>query len=205
MTNQPGHTSSTMQSQARIPMHAIHQFEQQDRQRQGVRQSFDQSQQAISRQLEFLQAQVHIWQDQCWYCTQRGLAAEHDLYQCPHGNQTAAKPWFLHVRRHIKYAPFSGCFQCGLPQMICQQWKEKSQCTYRGVMISMIAMMVHGHGTADVRQAWQQRLQGFGVDVNNQAAVTQFFGQRHGNEEMNELVQEFIWLRQRWMEAGEVE
>lgn len=69
----------------------------------------------------------------------------------------------------------------------------------------MIAMMVHGHGTADVRQAWQQRLQGFGVDVNDRAAVTQFFGQRHGNEEMNELVQEFIWLRQRWMEAGEVE
>ena len=195
---------STKSPPARIPTHIIKQFQQQDRQRQGVRQSFEQSQQTISSQLEFLQAQVHSWRDRCWYCTQKRFTAAHDLYQCPHGNRTAAKAWFLHVRRHIQYAPFSGCFQCGLPQVICRQWQHQGQCAYRGVMISMIAMMVHGDGTEAVRQAWQRRLDGFGVDAEDRTAVVGFLGRRHGAEEVNELVQEFVWLRKTWMEVGEI-
>ena len=88
--------------------------------------------------------------------------------------------------------------------MICQQWKDTGSCAYRGVMISMIAMMVHGHEMEGVRQAWQQRLQGFGVKAEDNMAVIGFLGQRHGAAEVNELVQEFIWLRKRWIEVGEI-
>ena len=186
-----------------IPPQIVDQFQQQDRQRQGVRQAVGQSQQAMSRDLDFVQAQVHLWQDRCWHCTQQGRAAEHDLYQCPHGHQTAAKAWFSHVRRHIKYAAFSGCFQCGLPQTICQRWQHGGSCAYRGVVIAMIAMMVHGNGTEGIRQAWQRRLRGFGVAAEDHAAVVRFLGQRHGAAEVSELVQEFIWLRKAWMEVGE--
>ena len=70
-------------------------------------------------------------------------------------------------------------------------------------MISMVAMMVHGGGTEAARQAWQQRLQAFGVDITDRAAVVGYLGRRHGTEEVNELVQEFIWLRKIWMEIGE--
>ena len=71
-------------------------------------------------------------------------------------------------------------------------------------MISMIAMMVHGDGTEAVRQAWQRRLDGFGVDAEDRTAVVGFLGRRHGAEEVNELVQEFVWLRKTWMEVGEI-
>ena len=196
--------SANQHTQPNIPPQAIQQFQQQDRQRQGARWEFEQAQQAIAGSLEFLQAQVHLWRDRCWYCTQHGFNSEHDLYQCPYGNDTGAKAWFLHVRRNIIYARFSGCYQCGLPQTICERWKYKGSCIYRGVMISMVAMMVHGDRTEGIRQAWQRRLQAFGVDIEDRTAVVGFLGQRHRAEEVNELVQEFLWLRKTWIEVGEI-
>jgi len=203
-SNRQERGSTNQHTQPNIPPQAIQQFQQQDRQRQGARWEFEQAQQAIAGSLEFLQAQVHLWRDRCWYCTQHGFNSEHDLYQCPYGNDTGAKAWFLHVRRNIIYARFSGCYQCGLPQTICERWKYKGSCIYRGVMISMVAMMVHGDRTEGIRQAWQRRLQAFGVDIEDRTAVVGFLGQRHGAEEVNELVQEFLWLRKTWIEVGEI-
>ena len=195
-------------TQSGVPSHAITQFQRQDRERQAVRAIYQERHQEIATGLEFLQQQAQLWQGRCWFCTQRGLDDRHDLYQCgaqaQHGNRSA-KNWWIRVRRQIRYATFSGCYGCGMPQSICTRYVSagtQGHCIYRGLLLSGVAVMVYGEGSEVIKEAWAQRLAGVGVSIGNEEELVRYLGSRHDGETVK-LVHEYIWIRKRWIEHGE--
>lgn len=169
--------------------------------------SYQQARQEISAGLEFLQQQAQLWVGRCWFCAQRGLHDQHDLYECgaqAQSGYTSAKSWWIRVRRQIKYAVFAGCFGCGMPQAICDRYISggQGQCMYRGLLLSGVAMMVYSEGSETIQEAWAQRLQTQGVQMENEGELVRFLGSRFDGDTV-QLVHEYIWLRRRWIEYGE--
>ncbi|KAA8642685.1 uncharacterized protein ATNIH1004_009437 [Aspergillus tanneri] len=96
---------------------------------------------------EFIKSQAPQWQRQCYICTVQGHAwNKHDLYSCRGPASQTAKQWMVEIRQKIRYAQFSACFRCGMPQSICNRWQVGSQatCAYHDVLIPITAAMVYG-------------------------------------------------------------
>ncbi|KKZ66219.1 hypothetical protein EMCG_08055 [[Emmonsia] crescens] len=163
-------------------------------QRQGQRALMDE---------EVLVEEAQRWKDQCLICASGKREFDHELYRCPHEESQEAKRWMMTVRSKIKYARYSGCFGCGMPQSICNRWKTQGQCPYRGFLIPMMAMMLWGCYEEQMKQAWGRRLREFEVDGDDQKAVIEFLGQKVERQGMehNQLVEMFCWLRRIYQEV----
>ena len=74
-----------------------------------------------------------------------------------------------------------------MPQSICHGWEPGHACEYRGFLIPMVAMMLFGPWRGQIEPVWQRRLQGMGVDGQDEAQVVQFLGQAHPNQEGHSL------------------
>lgn len=136
------------------------------------------------------------WQDQCYIYTMQGDDRGHELYACHQPHSQAAWAWMIRVRRQVQYAPYSACYSCGMPQSICHGWEPGHPCEYRGFLIPMVAMMLFGPWQGQIKPVWQRRLQGMGVDGQDEAQVVQFLGQAHPNHEgHSQLFTSFCWLR----------
>jgi len=58
---------------------------------------------------------------QCLLC----LIAVQDLHgieQCSHPQRMAFEEQVRLFKKQIKFAPYSGCFKCGIPQQVYQRW-----------------------------------------------------------------------------------
>ena len=208
MPGQLTHSLPTRVARPLIPTHAIDQFQRLDREREVVREVAQAGHQDIATGVEFLQQQAQLWLGRCWFCTQRGLEDQHDLYQCraqtQYGNDSP-KSWWLRVRRQIKYAAFGGCYGCGMPQFICSRFANagsQGHCTYRGLLLSGLAVMVYGEGSEVIKEAWARRLDGLGVSISDESELVRYLGSLHDRETVK-LVHEYIWVRRRWIEHGE--
>jgi superfamily II DNA or RNA helicase len=197
----------------RIPLHIQHEFRQQDIHRAGFQRTHRQQGQQDLQEQEVLEAEAQRWHERCWICTQDGREAEHDLYSCWAAGNRTAKQWFLEWRSKIRYEPYTGCYRCGMPQVICQGYASGARpCVYRGMLMSMWAMMIYGEPTDPaaqgvvqrVRELWRQRLISYEVDPDDAGQVVQFLGRECERRWMRqtELVMEFIWLRDYYGEYG---
>jgi late competence protein required for DNA uptake (superfamily II DNA/RNA helicase) len=154
---------------------------------------------------ELIESQAPQWQRQCYICTIQGHAwNEHDLYSCRGPASQVAKQWMLEIRRKIRYARFTACFRCGMPQSICSGWQVGggTTCAYRDVLIPMTAAMVYGPWAERVQPLWARRLQAFGVDWQDIELVGAFLGQATVGVQgqHNQLFTLFCWLRRICME-----
>ena len=156
--------------------------------------------------LLFMQEQVRIWRERCWICAQEGKPDGHELYHCTEAISQDAKEWWFMVREGIHYQRCTACFGCGLPPALCEWSRKPSQCPNRGVMMSMIAMMVYGlfgRTGQRIRHEWRGRLQAHGVDDQEGEQMREFFTTRYEGREEVMLGHEFVWLRRKWIEDGE--
>ncbi|KAL2835610.1 hypothetical protein BJX68DRAFT_273738 [Aspergillus pseudodeflectus] len=144
---------------------------------------------------EFGEREARQWQDRCYICAMAQRDDQHDLYSCRHASSQAAKQWMVQVRWQIRYARYIGCFTCGMPQTICHGWKGASGCEFRGVLIPMVASMLHGPWGTAIQAAWRRRLQGVRVDSQDAEAVTKWLGQRSSTRGHSQLFESFCWLR----------
>lgn len=145
---------------------------------------------------EMAQAECMQWRDQCYICAMQGDDSGHELYACHRPHSQAARTWMIRVRRQVQYAPYSACYSCGMPQSICHGWEPGHACEYRGFLIPMVAMMLFGPWQGQIEPVWQRRLQGMGVDGQDEAQVVQFLGQAHPDQEgHSQLFTSFCWLR----------
>lgn len=156
-------------------------------------------QQAVTDE-EFLVQQAREWQDRCWICAQAGQASDHELYFCQAEGSQRARSWMMRVRTQVRYAPFTSCFQCGMPQTLCFGWQGPgAACAHRGLLYPMIGMMLFGGPEQGrVHGLWVQRLGAQGIDAHDERQVIEFLGRRGeggGWREHTELVRTFIWLR----------
>ena len=158
---------------------------------------------------ELLERELAQWHGRCWICHQRGQDEWHALVDCPHPEGQAAQQWADRIQRTIRFDNYSGCFFCGVPQAICEQWRSNGQgrwvkdaghpCQYpKGSVISMVAAILYGGDATEVQAAWRQWLGEHQVDGQDNQQVIAFLGRRVvlGGMEQNYLAVAFGWLRQ---------
>lgn len=102
-----------------------------------------------------LQATIDEWAERCVVCWEDGHdeGHGHSMEACPASGSEdwiTARAWLEEIKNKVfsarRFAGFSGCFECGMPQGICQQWeavkgdegkfrkKGGKGCQYRGLL-----------------------------------------------------------------------
>ena len=136
-------------------------------------------------------------------CFVEEVPHKHVLMACKRPNSEKAKEVYENTRRTIKYERYSCCFQCGLPQEVCQRYEQRAsqgywqlvseqQCQYpEVVMPTLIGLTIAGgerFGETSI-----QRMADEGVDVGSDEEVNGWLGGkiRWGGLESNRLTREF--------------
>lgn len=91
--------------------------------------------------------------EQCMLCLI--VRSEHHLISdCTAPDRGAYTECVQNIRRTIRFAMFSGCFQCGIPQSVCTKWASTSrgflqkmdgQCDYPTNLYEAAALWVYDH------------------------------------------------------------
>jgi superfamily II DNA helicase RecQ len=150
------------------------------------------------------------WHGKCSIChlqQGRGTDSNHTLEQCPRPERIDVLSEFQQLRTNIKYANYSGCFQCAVPQAICQKftpnpsgrggflYRPDRHCQYPDTVLSVV-IAIMGLG----RKEWRLEICGWmthdKVDPNNEAAITKWYGQKvkWGGNEMSMIMKVFCVL-----------
>jgi RecQ family ATP-dependent DNA helicase len=132
-------------------------FEQQQRNRQWQRtQIINQERQEAIEVSEFRQ-QLERWVDRCPLCHLQGRREQqHRLEDCQHPDLETVlgevATMTIEMQAKERFERFSCCYECGVPQAICQKWKAKDeggyeedqtvQCQYAGVVIPIVATIL---------------------------------------------------------------
>jgi superfamily II DNA helicase RecQ len=189
-------------------------WEEQEQQKQLVAQRvrWMQSQEAI--EIMELEQTLEQWHQQCPICYIQMVdkaVAMHPITQCRQAAAEIINPhveqMFQTMKNERKYASFSCCFSCGVPQAICQRfetsphggWRviDGNKCQFPGVVIPMVVSMMHLN-SGGCSEAVYQWMKADGVDREQKNQVYTWFGQKvqWGGIEATRLVQIFYQLSQ---------
>ena len=149
--------------------------------------------------------QLHKWQARCAICMAAGsLDSHHSLASCTAANSTEAQQTAGEIARRIKFARFSGCFHCGLPQSVCSRWEARGEggrwqrsredCQFPGVLIEGLSgILIAFHSQIGDIHTARLAEQGFSPDGMDQ--WMEYLGKKteQGEVESNNLVWEFLW------------
>ena len=108
------------------------QFEQQQRERQWLASSVVRQRRKEGQEIVEFKEQLQKWANKCPLCRfQKRRQQQHRLEECedPEARIVVKMVQIMTQEIHQKkrLAPFSGCYQCGIPQAICQRWKQKEE------------------------------------------------------------------------------
>lgn len=107
----------------------------------------------------------------------------------------------------IRFDKYSGCFNCGAPQEICNRWESNGrrgwvrriggECQFSGVMAGALYGIKHGY--PEVWERWRQELEMMGVYINSEGDIVGYLGRRWKEDEFesNRLVWAFTWQMNR--------
>jgi superfamily II DNA helicase RecQ len=181
-------------------------FQQQERQRQGPQDEFIRSRQQEMMDVEGLRQQLRWWAGRCGICEAAHPGQSlHDVRNCWRIESRKAAEMVKMIEGQIKFEAFSGCFWCGVPQAICNQWEDNGKgryqrtsnrgCQYIGVLVSGVVGMIFGY-KEKVWEHWRGRLQEAGVNLDIDKDFIRYLGQKRGMDtvESNRLVEEFCWI-----------
>ena len=181
-------------------------FQQQEQVRRGPWETMKEQEQQEYGNIEWLSRQLAWWANRCAICeTADEGQSGHDIGQCGREESAAAKEMMAKVEKKIKFAPYSGCFWCGVPQELCNRWEDNGQgryqraqggdCQYKGVLISSTMGLLFG-GKEDVVKRWCKRLEEEGIEVESIDELIEYLGgkQKLDKTESNNLVKEFCWM-----------
>jgi superfamily II DNA helicase RecQ len=181
-------------------------FEQQQRERQGPRQTLIYQRQHEFADVEWLCRQLAHWANRCAICEAAGEGqSDHDIRRCWRVKSTKVKEIIKAIEEEIKFEHWSGCFWCGVPQEICHRWESNStrryqrskdgDCQYKGVLMGGLIGIALGY--YEIGSQWQRRLEAMGIDGTGPGqSVVEYLGKKGVLEtvESNQLVREFCWI-----------
>jgi superfamily II DNA helicase RecQ len=181
-------------------------FEQQQRERQGPRQTLIQQRQHEFADVEWLRRQLAHWANRCAICEAAGEGqSDHDIRRCWRVQSTVVKEQIKAMEEEIKFEDWSGCFWCGVPQEICHRWESNSSgryqrsedgdCQYKGVLIGSLIGIALGYH--EIGAQWYRRLEAIDVDgAGPGRSVVEYLGKKRVLEtvESNQLAAEFCWI-----------
>lgn len=147
-------------------------FEQQQRSRQWQRTTLGQEQRQEAMEVRQFREQLDQWVDRCPLChLHQRREQQHRLEDChdPEIEMVLASVHAMTTEMHEKrrFAPFSCCHTCGVPQVICQRWVEREgeggfkedpngRCQYPHVIIPVVAVIFQAakHIETDTVYKW---------------------------------------------------
>jgi superfamily II DNA or RNA helicase len=185
-------------------------FQRQQRERQWLRERVlrIKSQEAIN--VEDLAARLEEWEGRCPLCYVRGKPAQgHGLMTCESEGAEEVQEVYQHMKKGVRWEKYSCCFQCGVPQAICDRWERipdewgwrqvrPGRCQFPEVVTAVVAtIMVEERA----RLGWtvMEWMRADGIDDRLDQAVYQWFGQRivWGDIEATRMIQVFYRLATR--------
>jgi hypothetical protein len=136
---------------------------------------------------------VEEWRDRCVVCWENGADRAHSMDQCPQSgseDHRVADMWIRAIKDGMftrrGFAPYSGCFDCGLPQAICKQWKPvegderrfqkdlSKQCQHNGVLSKVWAAGL-GFYSDEVKAILQETE---AIDIKDEETVFKWLGRK---------------------------
>lgn len=81
--------------------------------------------------MEELCQRLTNWNQRCNQCVQGGWTSGHNLLNCAQPLDPAKQQQARKLKKTIRYDRFSGCFECGLPQEICDMWVDNGHGGFR--------------------------------------------------------------------------
>jgi superfamily II DNA helicase RecQ len=167
-------------SQVSTPSHGpvieqLHEkFEQQQHNRQWQRTQMINEQRQEAIEVSQFRQQLEQWVGRCPLCHLQGRKEQqHRLEDCQHPEVNAVleavTAMATEMQAKKRFAPLSCCYTCGVPQVICQRWKQQQEqgwfeedltvrCQYPRVVVPVVAVILrawHSNDT-DVMHAWMK-------------------------------------------------
>lgn len=149
-----------------------------------------------------IEEEISTWQQRCWVCTVNQDPDDHELIDCTSPQSLRAREWYSEYRTRFRFASFSCCFGCYLPQDLCTGLVDRIPCQYPHVLMPMVAMMLYGEVRTDrvhrilyeIRQAWYHAL---GVEIESEDALVRVLGETAPTSlRQSRLCETFLYLRQ---------
>ncbi|KAL8686415.1 MAG: hypothetical protein Q9218_007122 [Villophora microphyllina] len=135
----------------------------------------------------------------------------HSIDKCQSENRAAYDKIKIWIQRTIRFARFSGCFECGLPQAVCDRWTRQGQrdfvrvrdtiCQYAGLLIEGAALFFYLDPTLENQQrTLYERCEIAYEPANSKArqALVRYLGRKnvwHGLESNNLLIELLFFLK----------
>jgi hypothetical protein len=132
-------------------------FEKQQRERQWLASQVTKQHQEEGQEIAEFEEQLRKWANRCPLCKlQKKGQQHHRLEDCKHPELESVLHGVRSMTEEIqgkkRFGNFSCCFDCGVPQAICQKWKQKDkvrwfekvpgvECQYKGVLIAVVVVI----------------------------------------------------------------
>ncbi|KAL8991690.1 MAG: hypothetical protein Q9169_007742, partial [Polycauliona sp. 2 TL-2023] len=161
-------------------------FRYQQQQREHVRRRQQNQVRQEGREIEKLQQQLRRWQDRCPMCFTQQRKDRHSLMQCQHEDSRPSQKVYQATRQRIRYERYSCCFQCGLPQGLCQRYEQRASqgfwelipgrdCQYSEIALPILIGLMIG-SKEGVGHSVIQRMQDDGVDTEKDEETDRWLG-----------------------------
>jgi septation ring formation regulator EzrA len=131
-------------------------FSQQQQERQWLASRVTRQRQEEGQEIREFKEALRKWANRCLLCRAKRKEHQHQLKDCRHRELEAvlnAVQTMTHeIQGKKRFAEFSCCYDCGVPQAICQKWKQKDEqgwyekvkgggCQYKGVLIPVVVVI----------------------------------------------------------------
>jgi superfamily II DNA helicase RecQ len=152
---------------------------------------------------ERLERQLWDWKGKCIVCRATGEWCGHVITNCTREKGMMAAIEVKERRVRIRFKDCSACGKCGVPQSMCNRYRENGKggyeriqkgCQWYGIMASTVFGLCHAY--RQLWQSWMERLVADGVNVESSKAVDEYLGQRkdRGGLQGSNLAFEFLWM-----------
>ncbi|KAK3983828.1 hypothetical protein QBC44DRAFT_390842, partial [Cladorrhinum sp. PSN332] len=162
----------------------------------------EQSEEAL--EVERFREILEEWATGCRWCMATGeeerVYGGHGLEECTEEDSGVIREAVERVRGKIRWEKYSGCFDCGIPQGICERYRAKvdggyervrgGRCQYGRVLIESVVSMWGANG-GEAGSFFQERMRQRGVewDGKDEGELGKWMGRkvRWGGLESNEM------------------
>jgi hypothetical protein len=153
-------------------------FQRQQAQRKQA-QAYVQSQaQQESRAVWELEQQLEEWVGQCPVCFISGIEHRHSILNCTEGEAIEVREQWFEMRKTMRekrmFAAYSCCYDCHVPQDICEKWVAdgngkwrrlgSGKCQFEGIIMPLVIswIMKDTDESNDMIRNW---LEGSGIEL----------------------------------------
>ncbi|KAK3896428.1 hypothetical protein C8A05DRAFT_20594, partial [Staphylotrichum tortipilum] len=152
------------------------------------------------------------WSVGCTWCRaigeEPGVYRGHGIQECMEDDAANVRRTVERVRGVVRWAPYSCCFDCGLPQEICSRYEPRGpaggfqriagrRCQYMGLLMAMVVSL-WGAGEYEGSQQWYTYLreQGAAIEAQDTDGWFRWLGRKvqWGGIESNEMCRAVVWL-----------